>query len=49
MTRLESVLLSHIAILPAQRHQYLSSNQFKIIMTHVVKELAAQVGGASPR
>ena len=34
---------------PAQRHQYLSSNQFKINMSYVVKDLAAQVGGASPR
>jgi hypothetical protein len=33
----------------AQQNQYLSSNQFKIYMSHVVKDLAVPAGGASPR
>jgi hypothetical protein len=49
MTEPELVLLSCLAVLIAKRNQYLSSNQFKINMSHVVKELAVPAGGASPR
>jgi len=42
------VLLSFFAVLTTQRNQYLSSNQFKINMSHVVKDLAVTAGGASP-
>ena len=49
MTKPELVLLSHLAVLIAKPNQYLSNNQFKINMSHVVKELAVPAGGASPR
>ena len=48
MTKSELVLLSHLAVLIAEWNQYLSNNQFKISMSHVVKELAVLAGGASP-
>jgi hypothetical protein len=37
------------AVKNAQRNQYLLSNQFKINMSHVVKDLAIPAGGALPR
>ena len=49
MTKLKFVFLSCLAVLIAKRIQYLSNNQFKINMSHVVKELAVPAGGASPR
>jgi hypothetical protein len=49
MTGTELVLPSCPVVLTAQRDQYLSSNQFKINMSHVVKDLAVPAGGASTR
>ena len=40
------LVLSCPAVLTAQRNQYLSSNQFKINMSHVVKDLAVPTGSA---
>ena len=48
MTGAVLVLLSY-SVLTAQRNQYLSSDQFKIDMSHVVKDLAVLVDGASQR
>ena len=49
MTGTELVLLSCPAVLTAQQGQYLSlaSDQFKINMSHIVKDLAMLAGGAS--
>jgi hypothetical protein len=49
VTKPKLVLLSRLAVLLAKRNQYLSNNQFKINMSHVVKELAVPAGGASSR
>ena len=49
MTKTKSVLLSCSAVSTAQWNQYLSSDQFKINMSNVVKDLAVPVGGASLR
>ena len=38
-----------LAVLITQPNQYLSNNQFKINMSHIVKELAVSAGGASSR
>ena len=48
MTRPELVL-SCFAVLIAYQNQYLSSDQFDINMSHVVKDLAVPAGGASTR
>ena len=49
MTGAKLVLLTCIAVMIAQRNQFLSGNQFKINMSHVVKDLAIPAGGPSPR
>ena len=36
-------------VLTAQQNQYISSKQFKINISHIVKDLAVTAGGASPR
>ena len=46
MTGMELVL-SVNPVLAAQRNQYLLGNQFKINMSHVVKDLAVLSGPAS--
>jgi hypothetical protein len=49
MTDIESVLFTCPAVMTAQRNQYLAGNQFKMNMSHIVKDLAIPAGGASPR
>jgi hypothetical protein len=39
----------HLPCLTAKRNQYLSNNQFKVNMSHVVKDLAVPAGSAPPR
>ena len=41
--------LQLLCCLTAQYNQYLSSNRFKIDMSHIVKDLAVPDGGALPR
>jgi len=37
------------AVITAQRNQYLSSNKFKINMSHVIKDPAIPAGGSPSR
>ena len=49
MTRTELVLSSYPAVFIVQWNQYLSSDQFKINMSHVIKDLAVPADGALRR
>jgi hypothetical protein len=49
MTGTELVRLSYPVVLTTQRSRYLSSDQFKIDMSHVVKDLAVPADGTSTR